>query len=92
MAPRTTGGLVGGMAHDGHIHRENYGFIGANGPVPAPAISHSPDLHLGNLRPVARGGYTLGTALRGCIPEFNYPEGPKPSLVACCGQVSRPRD
>ena len=57
MAPRTVGGLAGGMAHGSHIHRENYGFIGTKGPAPASAISHSPDLHLGNLSTVAYGGH-----------------------------------
>ena len=36
MAPRTNGGLAGGMAYGGHIHRENYGFIGAKGQRPRP--------------------------------------------------------
>jgi hypothetical protein len=92
MAPRTTGGLIGGMAHGGHIHCENYGLIGANGLAPASAISHSPDLHLGNLSSVAHGGYTPRTALGSYIPKFTYLEGPVPSLVASRGQVSRPRN
>jgi hypothetical protein len=46
MASHTVGRFIGGMAHGGHIHHENYGFISANGLAPAPAISHSPDLHL----------------------------------------------
>jgi hypothetical protein len=89
MAPRTTGGLAGGMAHGGHIHNENYGFIGADGPASVPAISHSPDLHVGNLRSMAHGGHTPRTAHGGCILEFIYLEGPEPSLIIGRGQVSR---
>ena len=80
------------MAHGDHIHRENYGFISANGPTPTFAISHSPDLHLGNLSSVACGGHTPRTTLEGCIPKFTDPEGPVPSLVASRGQVSRSRN
>ena len=72
MAPRTAGGLAGGIARGGHIHRENYGFIGANGPAPVSTISHSLDLHLGNLSSMARGGHTPKTTLGGYIPEFIY--------------------
>ena len=78
MAPRTTGGLAGGMAHGGHIHRENYGFIDANELALAFAIIHNPDLHLGNLGPATYGGHTLGTALKACILEFTYPGGQYP--------------
>jgi hypothetical protein len=92
MAPRTIGGLTGGMAHGGYMHHENYEFIGANGPAPASAISHSLDHHLGNLSSVAHGGHTPEIALRGCIPEFTNPKGPLPSLIARCGQVSHPRN
>ena len=92
MAPCTAGGLASEMARGGHIHRENYWFIGAKGPALASTISHSPDLHLENLSSVARGGHTVGTALGGCIPEFTNPEGPVPSLVASHGQVSRLRN
>jgi hypothetical protein len=92
MAPRIAGGLTGGMARGGHIHRENYGFIGANKPTPTSAISHSPDLHPGNLSSVACGRQTPETTLGGCIPEFTYLEGPVPSLVASRGLVSRPRN
>jgi len=88
MAPHTAGGLVYGMAHGGHIHRENYGFIGSKGPVPASAFSHSPNFHLGNLGPTAHGGHTPRIAHRGCIMEFTYPEAPVPSLIASRGQVS----
>ena len=88
MAPRTVGGLAGGMAHGSHIHRENYGFIGTKGPAPASASGHSMDLHLGNLSSVAHGGHTPRTTLEGCIPEFIYPEGPVPLLVTSRGQAS----
>jgi hypothetical protein len=88
MAPCTAGGLAGGMARDDHIHRENYGFIGAKGPAPASAFSHSLDLHLRNLGPVAHGGHTPRTTHRGCIPEYTYQEGVVPSPVASRGQVS----
>jgi hypothetical protein len=45
MPPHTVGGLAGGMAHGGHIHRENYGFISIDEPVPTSAFSHNPDLY-----------------------------------------------
>ena len=92
MAPCMADGLASGMAHGGHIHRENYGFIGAKGPVPTSAFSHSPDLHLGNLGPVAHDEHTPGTTLGGCIPEFTDPEGLVPSLVASHSQVSHSRN
>jgi hypothetical protein len=44
MAPRTAGGLAGGMAHGGHIRRENYEFIGVKGPTPVFAYNRGPDL------------------------------------------------
>ena len=88
MTPRTVGGLAGGMAHGGHIHHENYEFTNVKGPAPTFAYSRGSDLHPRNLDPIAHGGHTLGTPLRGCIPEFTYPEGPVPSLIAGCGQVS----
>ena len=75
MAPRTAGGLAGGMARSGHVHRENYGFIGAKGPAPMSTFIYSPDFHLGNLGPMAHGGHTSGTTHRGRIPEYTYPEG-----------------
>ena len=92
MAPRTTGELTGGMAHGGHIHHENYGFIGTNGPAPASTIGHSPDLHLGNLSSMVHNGHTPRTTLRGSILESTYPERLVPSLVASCVQVSHPRN
>jgi hypothetical protein len=92
MVPCTAGGLVGGMAHGGHIHCENYGLIDTNGLAPASTISHSLDLHLGNLSSVAHDEYTPRTTLGSCIPEFTYPEGPIPLLVASHGQVSHPRN
>ena len=75
MAPRTTGGLASGMAHGGHIHRENYGFISAKGPAPVTAINHNLDLHLGNLSSMAHGGHTPEIAPGGCLQEFTDPEG-----------------
>jgi hypothetical protein len=92
MTSRTAGRLAGGMAHGDHIHYENFGFIDANGPAPASAISHRPDLHLGDLSFVDYGGHTARTALRGYIPEHTYLEGPVPLLIAHSGQASRPRD
>jgi hypothetical protein len=92
MTSRTTGRLAGGMARGDHIHCENFGFIGANGPAPASAISHSPDLHLGDMSFMACGGHTAGTTLGGCILEHTYPEGPVPLLVAHHGQASHSRD
>jgi hypothetical protein len=85
MAPHTVGGLVGGMAHDGHIHHENYGFISANGPAPMSAFSHSSDLHLGNLDAMAHGGHTPRTAHMGYFPKFTYLEGLVASLVTSHG-------
>jgi hypothetical protein len=85
MAPRTTGGLEGGMARGGHIHRKNYEFIDANGLAPASTISHSLDLHHGNLNSMAHYEHTPRTALGGYILKFTYPEGPVPSLVAIHG-------
>ena len=89
MAPRTADGLARGMAHGGHIRHKNYEFIGAKGPAPTSAFSRGPDLHSGDLDPTVHGGQTLRTALRVCIPEFTYPEGPVPSLITSRGQVSR---
>jgi hypothetical protein len=92
MAPRTVGGFAGGMARGGHIHRENHGFISANGPAPVSAISQSIDLPLKNLSSVALGGHAPGTTLGGCIPEYTYPEGLVPSLITSRGQVSSLRN
>ena len=88
MAPRTAGGLAGEMTHGGHIHRENYGFIGPKGPAPMSAFSRNLDFHLGSLGLMAHSGHTPRTALGGCIPEFIYPEGPVPLLVTSRGQAS----
>ena len=41
MAPHIVVELAGGMAHGGHIHHENYEFIGIKGLVPASAYSHT---------------------------------------------------
>jgi hypothetical protein len=90
MAPCTTGRLASGMARGGHIHHENYGFIGADGLASMPAISHSLDLHVGNMRSVAHGGHTPETAHGGCILEFIYLKGQEPLLVTGCGQVFHP--
>jgi hypothetical protein len=90
MAPRAVGGLTSGMAHGGHICRENYRFIGANGPAPMSAYSHGPNLHHGDLGPVAHGGHTLGTAPGGSILEVTYIGGPVPSLVISHGQILHP--
>jgi hypothetical protein len=73
MAPRTVDGLASGMAHGGHIHRENYGFIGAKGLAPASPFSRSPDLHLANLGHMAHDGHTLGTTHGACILKYTYP-------------------
>jgi hypothetical protein len=90
MAPRTTGGLAGGMASSGHIHRKNYGFIGVKGLAPVSAFSHSPDLHLRNLAPTVHGRHTPRTAHGGYISEYTYPEGIVPSLIVGRGQVPCP--
>ena len=90
MAPRIAGGLASGMAHGGHIHYENYGFIDAKGPAPMFAISNNPDLHLRNLGPTAYGGHTLGTAHGGCILECTHVRGPMPSLITGHGRDLHP--
>ena len=59
MAPLTTGGLAGGMAHGSHIHHETYGFIGANRPTPTSAFSRSLDFHLRNLGAMVHSGTLL---------------------------------
>ena len=89
MTPRTTGGLAGGMVHDGHICRKNYEFISIKGPTPATARGYDPNLYHRDLGHVARNGHTLGTASDGSILEFTYPEGPVPSLTIGRGQASR---
>ena len=89
MAPRTAGGLAGGMAHGGHIHRKNYEFISIKGPAPATAHGYDPNLYHRDPRHVAHSGHTLGTALGGSILEFTYLEGLVPSLTADRGQSSR---
>ena len=63
MAPHTIGGLTGGMAHDGHIHRKNYEFTGVGGPAPTSAFSHILDLCSRDLDLAAYGGRTLRTIL-----------------------------
>jgi hypothetical protein len=81
MAPHIVGGLASGMAHDGHIHRENYEFTGVKGLVPVPAYSRGPNLRHVDLGSVARGGHTLGTTLGGSIPEFTLDVvGPNKSI------------
>jgi hypothetical protein len=90
MAPRTVSGLAQGMAHDGHIRRKNYEFIGAKGLAPMSTFSRGPDLHPRDLDPTAHGGHTLRTALRGCILEFTYLEGLAPSIITGRGHVSCP--
>jgi hypothetical protein len=92
MAPHTADGLASRMAHGGHIHCENYGFIDANGPASTSTFSHSLGLHLRNLGPVAHGGQTPRTTHGGCISEYTYLEGLVPSLIASHGQVSHLRN
>jgi hypothetical protein len=72
MASRTVGGLAGGMAHGGHIHRENYEFTGVRGPAPPSTFSHNPDLRYRDLDPAIYGERTLRTALSGSILEYTY--------------------
>jgi hypothetical protein len=90
MAPRTVGGLAHRMAHGGHIHHENYKFIGAEGSAPASAFSHGRDLRPRDLDPAFHGRHTLRIALSGSIPEFTYIGGPVPSLVTSHGQIFHP--
>jgi hypothetical protein len=77
------------MAHDSHIHHENYEFIGAEGSVPVPAFSRGPNLRSGELDPAVYDELTLGIAVRGSILEPTYIRGPLPSLVTNRGQVFR---
>ena len=91
MAPRTIGGLAGGMAHGGHIRCENYEFAGIGGPAPTSAYSRCRSLRHGDLGLMAHGGYTLRTTPGGSISEFTYIVGPVPSLVTSHGQVLHPR-
>ena len=86
MAPHTTGELASGMVHGDHIRRKNYEFISVKGLAPTPVFSHGPDLHLGNLGPVAYGGRTLETARGGYVPEFTYAGSLGPSLITGQGQ------
>jgi hypothetical protein len=88
MAPRTIG-LARGMAHDSHIHHENYEFIDVEGSVPVPAFSRGPNLRSGELDPAVYDELTLGIAVRGSILEPTYIRGPLPSLVTNRGQVFR---
>jgi hypothetical protein len=88
MAPHTIGGLAGGMARSGHIHRENNRFIGVKGLAPTSTFSRSLDLHLRNLAPVVHGRHTPRTTLGGYISEYTYLEGTVPSLIVGRGQVS----
>ena len=89
MVPRTTGGLAGGMALDGHIRRKNYEFIGIKGPAPATAHGYNPNLRHRDTGHVAHSGHTLRTTSSDSILEFTYPEGPVPSLTASRAQASR---
>ena len=75
MAPRTVSGFARVMAHGGHIHHGNPEFIDIKGPAPTSAFGRGLDLHPGDLDPMAYGRHTLGTALRGCMPEFTYMQG-----------------
>ena len=81
MSPRTTGGLAGGMVHDGHICRKNYEFISIKGPAPATARGYDPNLHHRDPGHVAHSGHALGTTSGGSILEFTYLEGLVPSLT-----------
>jgi hypothetical protein len=89
MAPNTVSGFTHGMAHGGHIRHENHEFTGIEGPTPTFAFSSSPNLHPGDLDPVAYDGQTLRTALNSSILEFTYIGGPVPSLIIGHGQVFR---
>ena len=87
MAPLTTGGLAGGMAHGSHIHHETYGFIGANRPTPTSAFNRILDLRPGDLDPAVYGGHTFRTILSDSILEFTYIGRLEPSLITDHGQV-----
>ena len=87
MASRTVGGLIGGVAHGGYIHRENYEFTSVEEPAPMSAFRHALDLRFGDLDPMVYGGRTLGTTLSGSIPKSTYIGGTVPSLITNHGQV-----
>jgi hypothetical protein len=72
MAPPTTRGLAGGMAHGDHICRENYEFTGIGRLALASAFSCIPDLCSRDLDLVVYDGRTLETTLSGSIPEYTY--------------------
>jgi hypothetical protein len=78
MAPRTVGGLAGGMAHGGHIYRENYEFTDVEGVAPTSTVSRTPELRSRDLDPMVYGGHALRTALSGSIPEYTYIGGLRP--------------
>ena len=78
------------MAHDSHIHHENYEFTGIGGPALVSTFGLVLDLSSRDLDPVVYGGHTLGIALSGSIPEFTYIGGPVPSFAMSRGQVFCP--
>ena len=63
MAPRTNGRLARGVAHDGHIHHENYEFTGVEGTTPVSVFSHILDLRSRDLDLAVYGRHALRTAL-----------------------------
>ena len=90
MAPHTVGELAGGMAHGGHICRQNYEFTSIKGPASVTARGYDPNLYHRDPRHVTHSGHTRGTASGGSILEFTYPEGPLPLLSTRHNQASRP--
>jgi len=76
MAPRSAGGLAGGMALSGHICRKNYEFTSIKGPAPVTARGYDPNLCHRDPGHVARSGHTLGTTSGGSILVFIYLERP----------------
>jgi hypothetical protein len=83
--------LTQGMALTGHILLVNHAVNHTEGPTPTSAYSRGPNLCLGDLGPVARGGHTLIIAPEGCIPEFTYIGGLAPSLATGHGQDFHPK-
>jgi hypothetical protein len=79
MAPRTVGGLTGGMALDGHIRCKNYEFTSIKCLAPTTTHGYNPNLYHRDPRHVAH------SVSSGSILEFTYLEGLVPSLTASRG-------
>jgi hypothetical protein len=88
MAPCTIRGLTHGMAHDGHIHHENYEFTGVGGPTPVSAFGRVLDLCSEDLDPMVYDRHTLRTTLSGSILESTNIGGQVPRLPLATAKSS----